>query len=140
MYRCAVALAGVYDWEKHIEQSKNEESIRGRNKFIIHRLGDPAKNQAKFEAISPARHIGKVKIPMFVAHGVGDIIADYRQSKQLVSELIKYNVPHVAKYYSGEGHGMAQFKNNLNLYSEIEKFLADNMAPRAKPAAAPGTP
>ena len=134
LYRCAVALSGVYDWELVMREAKNEEYVRGRYGFLRRHLGDPKTNKAKFDEISPLRHVSQVKIPMFVGHGKADVIADPEQSRRLVAELKKYGVPCVSRFESGEGHGMAQLKNRIEMYEEIEKFLAANMVPRAKPA------
>jgi len=136
LYRCAVALSGVYDWEQVMRESKNEEYVRGRYGFLRRHLGDPKTNKAKFDEISPLRHVDQVKIPMFVGHGKADVIADPEESRRLISELKKYGVPVVSRFESGEGHGMAQLKNRIEMYEEIEKFLAANMTPRAKPDAA----
>ena len=142
LYRCAVALSGVYDWEQVMREAKNEEYLRGRYGFLRRHLGDPKTNKARFDEISPLRHVEQVKIPMFVGHGKSDVIADPDQSRRLISELKKYGVPVVSRFESGEGHGMAQLKNRIEMYEEIEKFLAANMAKRAKPdvAMAPAAP
>ncbi len=137
LYRCAVALSGVYDWEQVMKESKNEEAIRGRFGYLMRHLGDPKTNKAKYDEISPLRHVANVKIPMFVGHGDADVIANINQSKRLVSELKKVGVPVVTRYESGEGHGMAKMKNRIEMYEAIEEFLAANMAPRATPVAAP---
>ena len=130
LYRCAVALSGVYDWEQLIKDSRNEQALRGWDEFLLRKLGDPKKDKAKFDAISPVRHVSNVKIPIFVGHGAADIIADIGQSKHLVSELKKYGVPMVTRFVSGEGHGMQQMQNRVEMFEAIEKFLAANMVPR----------
>ena len=130
LYRCAVALSGVYDWEQVMRESKAEEYVRGRYGFLRRNLGDPKTNKAKFDEISPLRHVAKVKIPMFVGHGRADVIADPNQSRRLIAALKEHGVPVVSRFESGEGHGMAQMKNRIEMYAEIEKFLAQNMAPR----------
>ncbi len=136
LYRCAVALSGVYDWEQVIRESRLEEAIRGRHGWLLRNLGDPKKNKAKFDDISPLRHVANVKIPMFVGHGKADVIANVNQSHRLVSELKKCGVPVVTRFESGEGHGMAQMKNRVEMYEAIEEFLAANLAPRSQPLAA----
>ncbi|HNX98670.1 MAG TPA: alpha/beta fold hydrolase, partial [Candidatus Aminicenantes bacterium] len=118
LYRCAVALSGVYDWEQVIKESKLNEYVRGREGFLRRHLGDPKTNQEKFDAISPLRHVANVKIPLFVGHGTADHIADIAQSKRLVAELKKHGVPVVTHFESGEGHGMAQMKNRIEMYEK----------------------
>lgn len=133
LYRCAVALAGVYDWEQVIKESRLEEYVRGRHGWLLRNLGDPKKNQAKFDEISPLRHVAKVKIPMFVGHGKADVVANVNQSTRLVAALKKQGVPVTTRYEGGEGHGLAFLKNRVEMYEAIEAFLAANMAPRAQP-------
>lgn len=137
LYRCAVALSGVYDWEQVIKESRLEEYIRGRHGWLLRNLGDPKKNRAKFDEISPLRHVANVKIPMFVGHGKADVIANFNQSTHLVSELKKQGVPVTTRFENGEGHGMAEMRNRVEMYEAIEAFLAANMAARsAQPLAA----
>ena len=136
LYRCAVALAGVYDWEQVIKESRLEEYVRGRHGWLLRKLGDPKKNQARFDEISPLRHVANVKIPMFVGHGKADVVANVNQSTRLVAALKKQGVPVTTRYEGGEGHGLAYLKNRVEMYEAIEEFLAANMAPRAQPLAA----
>lgn len=138
LYRCAVALSGVYDWAQVMSEAKLEEYVRGRYGFLRRHLGDPKTNAAKFDEISPLRHVAKVQIPMFVGHGTADVIADADQSRRLVAALKKTGVPVVARFEGGEGHGMARMKNRIEMYEEIEKFLAMHMTPRS-PQGAPAT-
>jgi acetyl esterase/lipase len=127
LYRCAVTIAGVFDWETVIGNLKYyqfETPFYARMKL---KLGDPKKDVAKFNAISPVRHMQNVKVPMFVSHGKQDNIANISESRRLISELKKYDLPHETFLVSGEGHGMSYLKHNVELYSRIESFLAKNM-------------
>lgn len=124
LYRCAVTIAGVFDWERVMRESRNDEHVRGRFQFLRRRLGDPQAEAEKFDAISPLRHIDQVKIPVFVAHGREDHVASVSQSKRLIGELQKNRVPYVSHFESTEGHGMASLKNRVELYTDIEEFLA----------------
>jgi acetyl esterase/lipase len=129
LYRCAITIAGVFDWEKMMNEVKNDENRRTSYGTFLRRLGDPKKNQDHFDEISPLRHVDQVKIPVFVTHGKDDWIAPASQSKQLVSELEKYHVPHEKLFVGGEGHGFAYCKNRVIVYTAIEAFLAKNLAP-----------
>ncbi|HET7537255.1 MAG TPA: prolyl oligopeptidase family serine peptidase, partial [Candidatus Didemnitutus sp.] len=107
---------------------------------LLRKLGDPKRDASKFDAISPVRHVDQVRVPVFVSHGKDDPVADIEQSRGLVSALEKYNVPHEVYFVGGEGHGMAHLKNQVELYTRIEAFLAKNLAPVKPAAAAAGTP
>jgi dipeptidyl aminopeptidase/acylaminoacyl peptidase len=81
-------------------------------------------------------------VPVYVAHGKSDKTASVEQSQRLVAELKKNGVPYQAYFQRDEAHGMAKFEHRVRLYTEIEAFLAKNLAPRASApaAAAPAKP
>lgn len=143
LYRCAVTIAGVFDWEKliydkrldYIHSASSPEFLR-----LMRKLGDPKLQREKFDAISPVRHVDQIRVPVFVNHGGYDPIADVSQSTQLISQLEKYHVPHESLIVSEETHGMAHLSNEVELYSRIEAFLAKNMAPSAAGGTASSAP
>jgi dipeptidyl aminopeptidase/acylaminoacyl peptidase len=130
LYRCAVAISGVFDWEQLIRDRKFDYT-----KFdwwyatLLRRLGDPRREPAKFDALAPVRHVDRVRVPVFVTHGGYDPIADIGQSTRLISELKRNNVPNESYIVGSEGHGMQHFTYRVEQYSRIEAFLARNMAP-----------
>jgi acetyl esterase/lipase len=137
LYRCAVTIAGVFDWAAVLQNRKYDQFDNPTYARMLRQLGDPKKHEDKFEAISPLRHVEQVHVPVFVAHGKEDQVASINESRRLVSELEKYKVPHEKFFVGGEAHGMAHVKNQVELYSRIETFLAENLSPTA--AAAGGT-
>jgi acetyl esterase/lipase len=132
LYRCAVTIAGVFDWAELIRERKFNRYDDPSFGYLLRRLGDPSREPEKFDAIAPVRHVDRIRVPVFVAHGKDDPVAEITQSKRLISELNKYHVTHEDLLVSEEGHGMGHLKNEVELYSRIEKFLAKNLA------AAPG--
>ncbi len=138
LYRCAVTIAGVFDWAEAIKDRKYnqfDDPFYGR---LLRKLGDPAKQPEKFDAISPGRHVDRIRVPVFVAHGKDDPISDISQSRRLVAELEKHHVPYEALLVSEEGHGMGHLTNEVELYTRIEAFLAKYLAPAtAGPSGAP---
>jgi len=140
LYRCAVTIAGVFDYEQVIREEKYDQYDSPAYGYFLRYLGDPKKEPEKFDAFAPVRHVDRVRVPVFVAHGKDDNVAEITQSKRLVSELEKHHVPFEKLFVSGEGHGMGHLKNEVELYGRIEVFLAKNLmaAPAAAPAAASG--
>jgi dipeptidyl aminopeptidase/acylaminoacyl peptidase len=130
VYRCAVTIAGVFDWEQVLKDSKYDQYTTGRYAYLKRRLGDPRKEKEKYDAVSPGRHVAQVRVPVFVAHGKDDPVASVNESKRLISELKRHDVPHDSLFIGGEGHGMGHLKNQLELYSRIEVFLRKNLAAR----------
>jgi dipeptidyl aminopeptidase/acylaminoacyl peptidase len=105
--------------------------------FFRRHLGDPAANPAKFDAISPLRHVDKVKIPIFIYHGWDDPIASIAESKALVSALAAHNIPYEKHFLEREGHGISDYEDRLDMFGDVEAFLAKYMTP-AKTAGAGG--
>jgi acetyl esterase/lipase len=141
LYRCAVALSGVYDWAAMIAEAKRFESdgvSPGRTAVLRRFLGDPKTNGEKFDEISPVRFVSRITVPVFVAHGSADQVASIEQSRRLIAELKKSGVPCETFLQRNEGHGMADLDNRVKLYTAIEAFLRTNLAPRATPAPVTG--
>lgn len=125
-YKCALTFAGVFDWKTVIRGTRFNGNP-GQYDFLRRRLGDPAKEAEKFEAISPVRHIERVKVPVFVAHGREDETALVSQSKQLIRELKKHDVEHESWIINQEGHGTAELENRVELMTRMEAFLREHL-------------
>ncbi|MBK8476469.1 MAG: S9 family peptidase [Opitutaceae bacterium] len=127
LYRCAVTMAGVFDWEQLIKDkkyNKYESPTYGR---MLRKLGDPKQQPEKFDSISPGRHADQIRVPVFVSGGKDDQTVEIEQSKTLISALNRFKVPHETYIVSEEGHGMAHFDKRVELYTRIESFLAKNL-------------
>jgi len=128
MYRCAISEAGVFDWTQMMKEAKRDQYESIRYQYYRRNLGDPRAGAEKFAAMSPLNRIADVKIPILVAHGRADRVVDVEQSKRLVQELKKYQIPHEVFFRRGEGHGFDRLENKVEYYETVEKFLATNLA------------
>ena len=128
LYRCAVTIAGVFDWAAHIRDRAYDRYDNTNYDIMIRRLGDPTKNADKFAAISVLDGASQIRVPVFVSHGKDDPVVEIAQSRRLIAELEKGHVPHESLLVSEEGHGMHHLDNQVELYSRIEAFLAKNLA------------
>lgn len=127
LYRCALPLAGVFDWQTLIQQSSRKRHARFRHDFLRQQLGDPENQREKFDAISPLRHVDQVRIPIFVSHGRQDEVVDIEQSKALVQRLKQHNKVVETYFPDLEGHGYFRLKNTVELHQRIEAFLARHL-------------
>ena len=112
------------------ELRTNDYSGAPEVQFLMRHLGDPAKEKAKFDAISPLRHIESVKIPIFVFHGLDDPVADIAESKKLVDLLQDHHVPCEKHFLEHEGHGLSHFDDVVDIFTALDAFLTKNMAPQ----------
>ncbi len=126
-YRCAITISGVFDWTQVINEKKSVQYDSAAYGIFLRNLGDPKTDPERFDRISPLRHIDQVKIPVFVAHGREDEVADVAESRALIAQLEKFHVEHESMLVSAEGHGMSFAKNQVELYSRIEAFLDKNL-------------
>lgn len=136
LYRCAVTIAGVFDWEQQIQDKKYDQYDSFVFGYLMRKLGDPKQQRAKFEAISPGRHAENIKVPVFISGGKDDQTVEIEQSRSLISSLKKYHVPYETYIVGEEGHGMAHLDKQVELYTRIEAFLAKYLAPKKAAIAA----
>jgi acetyl esterase/lipase len=130
LYRCAVTISGIFDWEKVMAEARQDNYFDSyRYQYFRRHLGDPAADPAKFDAISPLRHIDRVKIPIFVFHGWDDPIASIAESKALVAEMEAHGVTYEKHFVEREQHGISNFDNEVEIYGDVAAFLSKYVSP-----------
>ena len=123
LYACSVSVCGVFDWSEHVK-SKRYDARPGEYEYLLAKLGDPRKQKAAFEALSPLSRIDRLHIPVLVAHGKEDTIVSIKQSRLLVSALKDHGIPCETFYRSLAGHGFYAAKDRLAFYQTLQSFLA----------------
>jgi dienelactone hydrolase len=105
------------------------ESIR---KMFYVRMGDPNTPQGKALLMeqSPINSADKIKTPLLVAQGANDPRVNRREAEQIVIALRDRGFPVEYLLAPDEGHGFARPVNNLALFMESEKFLAQYLGGR----------
>ena len=123
LYRCAVSVSGVFDWDALIN-SKRYGALPGEYEELRDNLGS---DRQHFEQISPLAHVDHIHVPVLLAHGTEDYIVDIAQSQKLAAALGKCGVPYETFFRSGEGHGFYSYKNRVEFYHRVEAFLAAHL-------------
>ncbi len=113
-YRCAVATAGVYDFEL---LHKNTKRARGY-------LKDALKEQLTDETASPIANITKLKAPLLLSHGQKDTVTDYEQVELLVDALKKHNKEFEFIPFKKERHAFLDPINQRKFHLRLANFLA----------------
>ena len=87
-------------------------------------VGDPAKDEARLAAASPALHADRIKAPLLIAQGARDPRVNKGESDQMVAALKArgIDVPYIVK--DNEGHGFHNEENQFAFYEAMEQFLA----------------
>jgi dipeptidyl aminopeptidase/acylaminoacyl peptidase len=95
LYRCAVSIAGVSDLVVYLNWDRKEE---GRNsasyQYWVNHIGDPRKDKAALQAVSPSKLAERVKAPILLIHGTDDDVVPLKQSEIMAKALRK-----AKKYY-----------------------------------------
>jgi dipeptidyl aminopeptidase/acylaminoacyl peptidase len=129
LYRCGVSIAGVTDWTDIIKERKGEEY---KFAYLHFRewIGDPKLNQEFLARISPVNFADKIAAPLLIIQGKDDRTVPPKQARKMVAALEKAGHPPQAIYFSDEGHSFTKEKDRAKVLTELEKFLAKNLAPR----------
>ena len=94
-------------------------------------IGNPETDADQLRAISPVFHTDKIKAPLLIFQGARDERANISELNQFVRQLKKQGVPVTYLLKQNERTVFRSERNRMEMYSEIEKFLDNNM--RVKP-------
>ncbi|NMH59160.1 alpha/beta hydrolase family protein [Alteromonas ponticola] len=122
LYKCGIGYVGVYslfEMKKSGDIPKRNEGMR----FLDKVLGTDEDLMRKF---SPALNVDKIKANLFIAHGSEDERVPMEQYEVLTENLEKIGKPFIPMVKE-EGHGYQLLENNVEFYSTMEQFLADNL-------------
>ncbi len=126
LYKCAITVMGVFDWEQMIKDRKWQRHKYSHHK-LLEELGDPKANEAHFQEISPIYHTDKIRIPIFIIHGKSDKNVSVKHSKKLAADLKSKGAEHKTMFLKGEGHNIFEMKTRVKVYDQIVEFLEKNM-------------
>lgn len=112
------------------------ESIR---ELFYQRMGDPRTPEGKAFLMerSPLNSADKIKTPLLVAQGANDPRVNRREAEQIVVALRDRGFPVEYLLAPDEGHGFARPVNNMALFMESEKFLAQHLGGRYQEGGTP---
>lgn len=125
VYACGVDYVGISNLFTFMETIPPYwEPYR---KMMYEMVGHPKKDKKLLTATSPAFHVNNIKVPLFIAQGAKDPRVKKAESDQMVEALRKngVEVPYMVK--ENEGHGFHNEENRIEFYSNMEKFLKENI-------------
>jgi dipeptidyl aminopeptidase/acylaminoacyl peptidase len=85
--------------------------------------GDPVKDSAYMDAISPALHADRITAPLMVIQGSNDPRVPESESAQIVKKVRAKGRPVEYLLFPDEGHGIAKLPNRIKAYEAAVAFL-----------------
>jgi dipeptidyl aminopeptidase/acylaminoacyl peptidase len=128
LYACAISFAGVSDLPTMIASERGRYGkTSGALSFWISRIGSPDDDSAQLRATSPARHADRVKCPVLLLHGEGDITVPIKQSELMADALKSAGKQVEFIRFPGEDHYFSLADTRIRFLKESEAFLAKNI-------------
>lgn len=127
LYRCGIDLAGVTDWRAILTYDLAISTF-GKEE-MAELLGDPGKDSADLDEISPVKHADKIRAPLLMVYSKDDTTVPFEQARLMRDALDRAHKPYELVTKVNEGHGFYTYDHRLQLYQKIDQFLAQNMTP-----------
>lgn len=127
LYACAFAYGGIYDLDLLFEEGELAQTPQGRA-MLRRALGDRQDDAEEIAARSPLWQVNRIKTPLYLAHGRADPLVPIAQHDALVRALAAARIPHHARVFENEAHGVADPDNRVKYYTELLEFLARHTA------------
>src|SRR4029077_11966706 len=113
-FAVGVDIFGVSNWLRTLESMPPYwESHR---QALYQEIGDPVKDRAMLEEISPLFHAGKIRRPLLVLQGRNDPRVIKPESDDIVAAVKQNGVPVEYLVFADEGHGFTKKKNQIAGY------------------------
>ncbi|WP_059358648.1 alpha/beta hydrolase family protein [Parachlamydia acanthamoebae] len=90
---------------------------------LYQKIGDPEKDTAYLESISPLFHAKNITKPLLVIQGANDPRVLQAESDQIVEAVSKNGTPYRYEIYQDEGHGFTKKQNKISSSKIILEFL-----------------
>ncbi len=103
---------------------------------VAHRAaeyGDPVRDAALLEDLSPLNQVDRIVCPLFVAQGLTDTRVSPAESEQIVAALRQRRVPVSHITFADEGHGFLKRTNRRTVYAAVARFLIEHLGLAASP-------
>jgi acetyl esterase/lipase len=128
LYRCGVAWIAVTDPRLLLKwRSDSDGDTEGQQFMFPTMIGDPDKDAAMLDSVSPVLLADRIKAPLLMAFGGGDRRVPIVHGKRMRQALIDVGRPPTWVVYEEEGHGWQKLENKLDFARRLEQFLETHL-------------
>jgi len=89
--------------------------------------GDPERDEALLDRISPLAHVDRVRAPLLVLHGTRDPRVPIGESQQFVSALQERQMPVEYLVFDYAGHGFVRPADRQRAYAAVAAFFRKHL-------------
>lgn len=117
VFSAAVAVAPVTNWRFY------------DNIYTERYMRTPKENPSGYDDNSPIFFTNKIKGKYLIIHGTADDNVHFQNATQMVTALVKSNIPFDSFYYPNKNHGISGFADNtsLHLYTLMTNWIIQNL-------------
>lgn len=124
LYRAAVSVAGVGNLPEILSYVRSEDGSDSESyRYWLRSIGDPKGDRAAIEAASPELNAGRIRIPIFLAHGVEDDVVPVAQSRRMKRALERAGKTVEYLEFPEETHSDWSQENDTRLMNRVIAFL-----------------
>lgn len=117
LFGAACNVVGIVNFETFLEQTKDY-----RRKLREVEYG-PLDDREFLRSISPIHKVGRIDMPLMIAHGLNDPRVPVGEAMQIAVALKKRGMAVEELYFPDEGHGFAKEENRLLYMEQMAKFF-----------------
>jgi dipeptidyl aminopeptidase/acylaminoacyl peptidase len=131
VYRCAAAVAGVYDLRRFLEAERQAYGSTENNalRYWSRFLGVDGRKDPDLDALSPAKLAARADAPVLLIHGKDDTVVLYEQSRIMADALKKAGKPVELVTLHGEDHWLSRGDTRLQMLTAVVAFLEKHNPP-----------
>ena len=132
VYRCASAVAGVFDLRQSLVSEVSDAGGESRNpaqRWWRRYMGAQNNDDPVLLAISPARHANAVKVPVQLIHGKDDTVVSYQQSVTMDKALKAAGADVEFITLEGEDHLLSRSVTRKQMLAAMVAFLEKHNPP-----------
>ena len=128
LYRCVISIAGVADLRALMRRERRVEGSNSESyEYWRASIGDPGRDRARLEAVSPIRFVEDWRPPVLLIHGDEDDVVSYDQSRDMDRALRRAGKEVRFVTLEGEGHSGWREDDHALALREIEAFLSRHL-------------
>jgi dipeptidyl aminopeptidase/acylaminoacyl peptidase len=128
LYRCGAAWVAVTDPRLRYEWSFQSDSTAEVREHDLPKLvGDPVRDAAMLNSVTPVLHAKDIKAPLLLAFGGSDRRVPPVHGTAMRNALIAVGRPPDWVFYPDEGHGWHKLETRLDFAQRLEAFLARHL-------------